>query len=89
MTITHTKINVTIIVISSLAIFLQTLIMAVQNIFDNLASQLCVGILNAILVAIEALQINLEKIKSKRSTRRNSSNESILPINEVDNENIH
>ena len=70
--ITHKKINISIIVISTIAVFLQTLIITIQNIFDNLPSKLSVGILNSILVAIEALQINLEKIKSKYSSRRNS-----------------
>ena len=63
--ITHKKINISIIIISTLAVFLQTLIITIQNIFDNLPSKLSVGILNSILVAIEALQINLEKLKSK------------------------
>ena len=53
--ITHKKINISIIVISTLAVFLQTLIITIQNIFDNLPSKLSVGILNSILVAIEAL----------------------------------
>lgn len=70
--ITHKKINISIIVISTLAVFLQTLIITIQNIFDNLPSKLSVGILNSILVAIEALQINLEKLKSKYSSTRNS-----------------
>ena len=70
--ITHKKINISIIIISTVAVFLQTLIITIQNIFDNLPSKLSVGILNSILVAIEALQINLEKIKSKYSSRRNS-----------------
>ena len=70
--ITHKKINISIIVISTIAVFLQTLIITIQNTFDNLPSKLSVGILNSILVAIEALQINLEKIKSKYSSRRNS-----------------
>ena len=82
--ITHKKINISIIIISTVAVFLQTLIITIQNIFDNLPSKLSVGILNSILVAIEALQINLEKIKSKYSSRRNSQEIQTSETIEVD-----
>ena len=82
--ITHKKINISIIIISTVAVFLQTLIITIQNIFDNLPSKLSVGILNSILVAIEALQINLEKIKSKYSSRRNSQETQTSEPIEVD-----
>ena len=82
--ITHKKINISIIIISTVAVFLQTLIITIQNIFDNLPSKLSVGILNSILVAIEALQINLEKIKSKYSSRINNQETQTSEPIEVD-----
>ena len=66
------KINIAIIVISTIAVFLQTLILSISEIYESKIALVVIAVLNATVVAIETLQLNLKKIKSARSSRNNS-----------------
>ena len=66
------KINIAIIVISTIAVFLQTLILSISEIYESKIALVVIAVLNATVVAIETLQLNLKKIKSARSSRSNS-----------------
>ena len=54
----HKKINITIIVLSAIAIFLQTLILSISTLYETKIFQIIVAILNAALVAIQSVQLN-------------------------------
>ena len=71
----NTKINISIIVISTITTFLQTLIIAIATIYENIIFQIVVAVLNAIIVALESLQLNIKRLKSRENSRRNSQNE--------------
>lgn len=68
------KINIAIIVISTIAVFLQTLILSISEIYESKIALIVIAVLNAAVVAIETLQLNLKKIRSARSSRSNSIN---------------
>lgn len=68
----HKKINITIIVLSAIAIFLQTLILSISTLYETKIFQIIVAILNAALVAIQSVQLNLKKIRSALSSRTES-----------------
>lgn len=70
---THKKINITIIVLSAIAIFLQTLILSISTLYETKVFQVIVAILNAALVTVQSLQLNLKKIRSWNSSRNNSN----------------
>ena len=69
------KINISIIVISTITTFLQTLIVAIATIYENIIFQIVVAVLNAVIVALESLQLNIKRLKSRENSRRNSQNE--------------
>ena len=71
---TNKKINIAIIVISTIAVFLQTLILSISEIYESKIALIVIAVLNAAVVAIDTLQLNLKKIKSARSSRSNSIN---------------
>lgn len=71
----NTKINISIIVISTITTFLQTLIIAIATIYENIIFQIVVAVLNAVIVALESLQLNIKRLKSRENSRRNSQNE--------------
>ena len=66
------KINIAIIVISTIAVFLQTLILSISEIYESKIALVVIAVLNATVEAIDTLQFNLKKIKSPRSSRSNS-----------------
>ena len=77
----NTKINISIVVISTLATFIQTVMVSISAIYTNIIFQIATAILNAVIVALESLQINIKRIK----TRENSINNSLdtnIEINE-------
>ena len=77
----NTKINISIVVISTLATFIQTVMVAISAIYSNIIFQSATAVLNAAIVALESLQINIKRIK----TRENSINNSLdtnIEINE-------
>lgn len=61
----HKKINISIVVLSAVATFLQTLILSVSALYETRALQIIVAVLNAALVAIQSLQLNLKNIRSR------------------------
>lgn len=65
---THKKINITIIILSGVAIFLQTLIVSIQSLYELKYLQLVIAVLNAVLVAVQTVQLNLKKIRSGASS---------------------
>ena len=71
----NTKINISIVVISTITTFLQTLIVAIATIYENIIFQIVVAVLNAVIVALESLQINMKRLKTRENSRRNSQNE--------------
>ena len=71
------KINISIVVISTLITFLQTLIISISSINQNVIFQIIVAVMSAIVVSLEGVQMNLKRIKSRRSSINSSSNISI------------
>lgn len=82
----HKKINITIIVLSATAIFLQTLILSISTLYETKVFQIIVAVLNAALVAIQSLQLNLKKIRSAISSRTESprnQNQNNNPLEDI------
>ena len=71
------KINISIIVISALITFLQTLIISISSINQNVIFQIIVAVMSAIVVSLEGVQMNLKRIKSRRSSINSTSNISV------------
>ena len=71
------KINISIVVISALITFLQTLIISISAINENVIFQIIVAVMSAIVVSLEGVQMNLKRIKSRRSSINSSSNISV------------
>lgn len=71
------KINISIIVISALITFIQTLIISISSINENVIFQIVVAVLSAIVVSLEGVQMNLKRIKSRRSSMNTSFNISV------------
>lgn len=69
----NTKINISIVVISTIATSLQTLTVAISSIFNNIALQIVTAVMNAIIVGLESLQLNIKRLKSRENSRRNST----------------
>ena len=68
------KINISIVVISALITFLQTLIISISSINQNVIFQIIVAVMSAIVVSLEGVQMNLKRIKSRRSSINSTSN---------------
>ena len=79
------KINISIVVISGLITFLQTLIISISTINQNVIFQIIIAVLSAIVVSLEGVQMNLKRIKSRRSSMNTSFN---IDITGVDVEQI-
>lgn len=75
------KINISIIVISTITTFLQTLIISISSIYENIIFEIIVAILNAIIVALESLQLNIKRLKTRANSRRNSDEIQASPVN--------
>ena len=71
------KINISIVVISALITCLQTLIISISAINQNVIFQIIVAVMSAIVVSLEGVQMNLKRIKSRRSSINSSSNISV------------
>ena len=74
------KINISIVVISALITFLQTLIISISSINQNVIFQIIVAVLSAIVVSLEGVQMNLKRIKSRRSSINSSFNIDITGV---------
>lgn len=71
------KINISIIVISALITFIQTLIISISSINENVIFQIVIAVLSAIVVSLEGVQMNLKRIKSRRSSMNTNFNISV------------
>ena len=71
------KINISIVVISALITFLQTLIISISSINQNVIFQIIIAVMSAIVVSLEGVQMNLKRIKSRRSSINSTSNISV------------
>ena len=74
------KINISIVVISGLITFLQTLFISISSINQNVIFQIIVAVLSAIVVSLEGVQMNLKRIKSRRSSINSSFNIDITGV---------
>ena len=74
------KINISIVIISGLITFLQTLIISISSINQNVIFQIIVAVLSAIVVSLEGVQMNLKRIKSRRSSINSSFNIDITGV---------
>ena len=77
----NTKINISIVVISTLATFIQTVMVSISAIYTNIIFQIATAILNAVIVALESLQINIKRIKTRENSINNSLDTNIENIN--------
>ena len=68
----NTKINISIVVISTLATFIQTVMVAISAIYTNIIFQIATAVLNTVIVALESLQINIKRIKTRENSINNS-----------------
>ena len=57
----HCKLNITILVLSSTALFIQVLLLALKDFEQSVVLQVIIAILNASLAFIQSLQIGLKK----------------------------
>ena len=76
------KINISIVVISALITFLQTLIISISAINQNLIFQIIVAVMSAIVVSLEGVQMNLNRIKSRRSSVNSSDTNISVKVEE-------
>ena len=75
----NTKINISIVVISTVATFIQTVMVSISAIYTNIIFQIATAILNAVIVALESLQINIKRIKTRENSINNSMNCDTVP----------
>ena len=64
------RINITIIILSSVTIFLQTLTVSLEDVGDSKVAEYLTMIINAALITIQTLQLNLKKIKEKEEEKK-------------------
>ena len=62
------KISITIIVISAIVTFLQTVVVSISSIYENKIFQIIAAVLSASVVALQSIAMNLKKIQSRRSS---------------------
>ena len=62
------KISITIIVISAIVTFLQTIVVSISSIYENKIFQIIAAVLSASVVALQSIAMNLKKIQSRRSS---------------------
>ena len=83
------KISITIIVISAIVTFLQTVVVSISSIYENKIFQIIAAVLSASVVALQSIAMNLKKIQSRRNSTSSdsvgASGPSDLDINVEDN----
>ena len=62
------KISITIIVISAITTFLQTLVISINTIYENKICQIISAVFSASIIALQSIAMNLKKIQSRRSS---------------------
>ena len=85
------KISITIIVISAIVTFLQTVVVSISSIYENKIFQIIAAVLSASVVALQSIAMNLKKIQSRRNSTSSdsvgASGPSDLDINVEENNN--
>ena len=66
------KISISIIVISAIATFLQTIVVSINTIYENKICQIILAVFSASIVALQSIAMNLKKIQSRRSSTSSS-----------------
>ena len=83
------KISITIIIISAIVTFLQTVVVSISSIYENKIFQIISAVLSASVVALQSIAMNLKKIQSRRNSTSSdsvgASGPSDLDINVEDN----
>ena len=77
------KISITIIVISAITTFLQTLVISINTIYENKICQIISAVFSASIIALQSIAMNLKKIQSRRSSTSSSLD---VEINDENNE---
>ena len=73
----NTKINIAIVVVSTITTFLQALFLSVSSFYSHISIQIVNAVLSATIVALESFQLNIKRLKSRENSRRNSSDLSL------------
>ena len=73
----NTKINIAIVVVSTITTFLQALFLSVSGFYSHISIQIVNAVLSATIVALESFQLNIKRLKSRENSRRNSSDLSL------------
>ena len=69
----NTRINIAIVVVSTITTFLQALFLSISSFYTHISIQIVNAVLSAAIVALESIQLNIKRLKSRENSRRNSS----------------
>lgn len=64
----NTKINISILVITTIATIIQSITVAISSIFSCIALQIVTAVMNAIIVGLQSLQLNIKRLKSRSNS---------------------
>ena len=64
----NTKINISILVITTIATIIQSITVAISSIFNSIALQIVTAVMNAIIVGLQSLQLNIKRLKSRSNS---------------------
>lgn len=64
----NTKINISILVITTIATIIQSITVAISSIFSSIALQIVTAVMNAIIVGLQSLQLNIKRLKSRSNS---------------------
>lgn len=64
----NTKINISILVITTIATIIQSITVSISSIFSCIALQIVTAVMNAIIVGLQSLQLNIKRLKSRSNS---------------------
>ena len=64
----NTKINISIVVISTIATVIQSITVAISSLFSSIALPIITAVMNAIIVGLQSLQLNIKRLKSRSNS---------------------
>ena len=64
----NTKINISILVITTIATIIQSTTVAISSIFNSIVLQIITAVMNAIIVGLQSLQLNIKRLKSRSNS---------------------
>ena len=64
----NTKINIAIVVVSTITTFLQALFLSVSSFYSHISIQIVNAVLSATIVALESFQLNIKRLKSRENS---------------------